>query len=84
MSEPFCTPKETRVARKQHRCMSCGQFIEVGVPYVRWCGFQDGSASTHIMHTECFDSHEEACRHYGDGSWEYTLYGHERPEVCDE
>lgn len=71
-----CTELERPVAKKQHRCESCGETIEAGTVYVRWRCYIDGDASTNKMHPECYDMH---CDDSDHGQWEYTPYSYERP-----
>jgi len=71
------TPLETLVARKPHRCVSCGEAIEVGARYVRWRSYDCGDATTSKMHPECYDMHNA-----DGGAWEYEYCGHPRPTVA--
>jgi len=73
----YCTPTETPKARKPHRCMSCGEKIEVGEKYIRWRCYDDG-ASTNKMHVECYQMHCDDAE-TGGGSWEYCPFSYERP-----
>lgn len=73
----YCTPPETRTARKPHRCMNCAETIEAGTTYQRWMSVDDGHAQENKMHPECLDSLTDE---HGSGYFEYTLYGGERPE----
>ena len=72
----YCTPPETRKARKQYRCMNCAEAIEIGTEYKRWMSVDDGKALTNVMHPECLDALNEK---FGSGYWEYTPYEGERP-----
>lgn len=74
----FCSPTETRVARKRHRCTSCGEWIEPGETYKRWASIETGdSPLTSKMHPECLEGHTQGaiC-----GEFEYSLYDNDRPE----
>jgi hypothetical protein len=71
----FNTDPQILTARKQHRCTSCGEAIQVSEKYHRWVTFDD-TATTSKMHPECLEMHQrEEC--YGE--WEYSPYSHERP-----
>lgn len=72
----YCTPTETRKARKQHRCTYCAEQIEVGEKYYRWMSVNEGKAFTNKMHPECLDFSEEDS--YG-GYFEYIPYEGDRP-----
>lgn len=63
----YCTPPETRTARKPHHCTNCGEAIEVGQKYQRWMSIDDGKSHTNMMHQECLDALNEEC---GSGYWE--------------
>lgn len=43
----------THRTRKQRRCDSCLQMIEIGEPYVRWVGVTDGDFGTAPFHPDC-------------------------------
>ena len=77
----YCTPSETRTARKQHRCTYCAEQIEAGEQYLRWMSVNDGKAATNKVHPECLAILEEDA--YG-GYFEYDLYGGERPPMTKE
>ena len=74
----YCTPPETRTARKPHRCMNCGETIETGTEYQRWMSVDGGKAQQNKMHPECLDALNEE---FGSGYWEYSPYAGERPNV---
>jgi predicted RNA-binding Zn-ribbon protein involved in translation (DUF1610 family) len=74
----FCGPETRPTARKPHRCTSCGETIETGETYVKWASFDDGSAFTNKMHPECLKAHDDDAKIYGEGTWEYSPYSHER------
>lgn len=72
----YCTPTETRTARKSHRCTYCAEQIEVGEQYLRWMNVDNDKAVTNKLHPECLAFLEEnAC---GE-QFEYPLYEGERP-----
>ena len=72
----FFTDAKLTLARKVHRCTSCGEVIEPDYEYYRWQSNIDGKWFTNKMHPECYDMHMEDAE---GGYFEYTLYQHERP-----
>jgi hypothetical protein len=48
-----CVGYEERKARKKHRCLWCGEDIEPGQKYARWCSIDGRDACTCKMHPEC-------------------------------
>ena len=72
----YCTPTETRKARKEHVCTYCGEAIEKGATYVLWTSFGDGGAYNNKMHPECLG----VLQGESDGNgFEYVPYENERP-----
>ena len=45
--------ESTPVARTQHRCIWCGQFILVGEKYTKSIGIFDGDFQSNVFHMEC-------------------------------
>jgi predicted RNA-binding Zn-ribbon protein involved in translation (DUF1610 family) len=76
----YCTDPETLIARKPHRCMSCGELVNPGEHYLRWRCYDSGEVGTVKMHPECHAMHCEDARGMGGGPWEFTPYSHERPK----
>lgn len=74
----YCTPAETRKAKKQHQCTNCAEPIEIGTTYARWMSVDDGKGFSNKMHMECLHS---LIDENGAGFWEYSPYGGERPNV---
>ena len=72
----YCTPPETRTARKQYRCMNCSEPINIGEQYERWMSVDDGKALENKMHQECLEALNDE---HGSGYFEYTPYVGERP-----
>jgi len=60
-------------ARKQHKCMNCGEKILIGEAYNKWTTFNCGDVGINKMHIECYEALS------GDGEFEYSLYDGERP-----
>lgn len=79
----YCTDLETHTARKVHRCMSCGELVNVGEKYVRWRCYDGDYVGTVKMHPECHDMHSDDAAHYGDCGWEFSPFSHERPQVAE-
>jgi len=69
----FYNPPETRKARKDHRCIYCGELINKNDTYTFQKGNYEGRWFESKMHPECFD---DLCE-WGDG--EYTPYSNTRP-----
>ena len=65
------------VARKQHRCIWCGEPILSGTKYlfqrIRW----EGSVHTQHWHFECEQAQQQEGRETGE--WEFSPYDNERP-----
>ena len=73
----YCTPDETRKARKLHKCTYCAQPIQAGETYKRWMSInEDGISFANKMHHECLDYLQTE---HGDGG-EYTPYVNARPD----
>lgn len=75
----YCTDPETPVARKLHRCDSCGEVIVVGEKYIRWRCYDVKNASTIKMHSECYAMHCTDAE--GSGYWEFIPFYNKRPKV---
>ena len=73
---------ETRPkARKDHRCIWCGQVIPKGSEYVSERSVFDGEMQNHHWHEECLDSARE---NNDECEWEFEPYGNERPEQPEQ
>lgn len=70
--------EESRKARKPHRCIWCGQTIEVGQRYTHRRGVFEGDLQTDDWHPECEKAAEEEMRAEG-GYWEFSPYEGQRP-----
>ena len=67
---------ETRpVARKDHRCIWCGQKITKGEQYINEHSVFDGEMQNHHWHDECL----EDAQLNNDYDWEFMPYSNERP-----
>jgi hypothetical protein len=69
------------VARKQHRCIWCGQPIPVGEKYRNERSVYDGEMQAHHWHQECAAAQQAEGSEYGE--WEFSPYDNERPEAGD-
>jgi len=65
------------VARKDHRCIWCGQKIPSGTKYLAERSIFDGEMQNHHWHPEC----AQHCREINDEEaiWEFEAYSNERP-----
>jgi len=63
------TPAVTRTARKRHVCNLCEWSILPGDPYLRWCWFSDGFATTVKTHKGCLRLVEEYTNPEPGGSY---------------
>ena len=72
----YCTPPEMLQARKTHRCMSCGELVNLGGRYVRWRCYDGDDAGTVKMHPECHAAHQADAQ---GGQWEFTPFSYDRP-----
>lgn len=72
---------ETRpIARKEHRCIWCGQAILKGEKYVAERSVFDGEMQNHHWHPECLTD----ARATEDCEWEFMPYSNERPEDTEK
>ena len=67
----------TPVARKQHRCIWCGQAIPKGEKYRYTTGVYDGDMQANHWHFECSDAQQTDARETGE--YEFSPYDNERP-----
>lgn len=68
------------IARKDHRCIWCGQKISKGERYVAERSVFDGDMQNHHWHNECLAD----ARENSDYEWEFMPYGNERPQIQPE
>lgn len=67
------------VARKTHRCIWCGEWIEPGEKYRHERSVYDGAMQDHKWHLECEAAFKENIASGGDE--EFIPYSAERPAV---
>ena len=71
---------ETRpTARKDHRCIWCGQKISKGEQYVAERSVFDGEMQNHHWHQECLEDCHIAFAN--ECEWEFMPYSNDRPEL---
>jgi hypothetical protein len=63
------------VARKDHRCIWCGQKIAKGEKYTAERSVFDREIQNHHWHPECLKDARDA----NDDTFEFEPYGNERP-----
>lgn len=69
------TPK----ARKQHRCIWCGQSIEAGTVYRHERSMYDGNFQNHHWHLECDAAFSAEVAGYGEEA--FDAMENERPKA---
>lgn len=65
-------------AKKPHRCIWCGESINIGEVYIREKSIYDSNFQDHKWHIECLDDCNEA--HKGECEWDFDPYENERPK----
>ena len=68
--------KKISKCRKEHTCYWCGEKIEKGQSYRRWCWVDDGLEEIKV-HPECADAWSSAAEEEG-GFYETMAYENER------
>ena len=71
-----------RKARKQHRCIWCGQAISPGDTYVDERSVYDGSFQNHRWHPECKEYANEDMLDGGD--CEFLAWSNDRPPAIPD
>jgi len=69
--------RTTPRARKPHKCIWCGEQIEVGEKHHKIVGKYFGEFQNHRFHDECLDESHEHC---DENDGEFFPYENERPE----
>lgn len=62
-------------AKKRHRCLYCGQSIEIGELYSRETGIFEDDFQNFALHLECLAEHHENSKEDND----YTIYPYDSP-----
>jgi len=66
------------IARKQHRCIWCAQFIEVGEKYERTASIYDGEFQSDAWHPECRSAMLDEMHASPCGEFEFCPHENER------
>lgn len=69
--------ENTRKARKEHRCVWCGQKIAVGEAHTHERSIYEGEFQNHRWHRECYDAMQEEARESG-GEMEFAYMDNPR------
>ena len=69
-------------ARKQHRCIWCGEMVEQGNRYLREKSVYDGAFQDFAWHPECKQDQENDINNGGD--CEFISHSAERPHTTTE
>lgn len=64
-------------ARKQHRCIWCGEAILKGDKYFHEKSIYDGGFQNHKWHPECWSDSQKFFLEFGEE--EFSAYDNERP-----
>ena len=72
MSFTLLQERPVKAARKQHKCIWCGQFILVGDPYTYERSIFEGEPQSHHWHPECLAALREAIKAEGCGEYEFN------------
>ena len=64
-------------AKKPHKCIWCGQAIEIGNTYCHEKSIYDGNFQNHKWHKECWTSSK---KYFLEGEQEFLPYSNERGE----
>lgn len=70
--------KTEPIARKDHKCIWCGQKIPKGEQYLAERSVYDGEMQNHHWHMECWSASKDEMGYTGD--WEFGPYENERPQ----
>jgi hypothetical protein len=79
MSYTLIQEREVKAARKAHRCIWCGQPINVGESYTYERSIFEGEPQTHHWHPECLGAMRALCAEEG-GEVEFNAFYEERPK----
>jgi hypothetical protein len=71
--------KTRPIARKDHRCIWCGQKIPKGEQYISEQSVFDGDFQNHHWHFECLEDAQANT----DYEWEFMPYHNERPRKAE-
>lgn len=78
MSYTLLEERKVKAARKAHRCIWCGQPINVGDTYTYERSIYEGDPQSHHWHDECLDVMREIAGDEG-GECSFNAYNEERP-----
>jgi len=67
--------RSTPTAKREHRCIWCGEAIPLGEKYIRQKGRFDGEWQDNPWHDECFEGSNDA---NGGACFDFDPYGGER------
>jgi DNA-directed RNA polymerase subunit RPC12/RpoP len=65
-------------AKKEHRCIWCGEKILVGEKYTRQKGIFDGEWQDNPWHDDCLEGADDHFTSMGEYCWSFDPYGGER------
>lgn len=79
MSFTLIEQRQVRAARKQHKCIWCGEAIPEGSSYIKERSIFNDEPQSHHFHAECLGALQDAVSESGEA--EFEPYVNERPEV---
>ena len=79
MSYTLIEERLVKAARKAHKCIWCGEQIEVGQSYTYERSVFEGDPQSHHWHPECLGAMRKVIAYEGSGEVMFDAYNEERP-----
>jgi hypothetical protein len=81
MSYTLIEEREVKAASKAHRCIWCGQPIEIGQPYTYERSIFEHQPQSHHWHPECLGAMRTMIANEGGDDVMFNAYYEERPAL---